>query len=95
MLAGFNKYTPLILAATHGHRNIVEYLITNVPRLNLDKGDKFKRTPLLIACRNGHADIVALLIKHHADSTLPDTSGNSPLHHASAYGWQECVRILL
>jgi ankyrin repeat protein len=70
-------------------------MIKLVPRLNLDKGDKYKRTALLMACRNGHAKIVALLMKHHASAGLPDTSGNTPLHHAAAYGWIECVKLLL
>lgn len=48
-----------------------------------------------MACRNGHANIAALLIKHHANIDKPDTSGNTPLHHASAYGWIESVRVLL
>lgn len=48
-----------------------------------------------MACRNGHSNIVSLLIKHRASSEQPDTSGNTPLHHASAYGWLECVQVLL
>ena len=93
--AGFDKYTPLTLAASKGQFRIVEALINNVPRLNLDKGDKFKRTAILMACRNGHSNIVGLLMKHHADSSIPDSSMNQPLHHAAAYGWLNCVRMLL
>lgn len=48
-----------------------------------------------MAVRNGHSDIAALLIKHNADINLGDSSGNTALHHASAYGWLECVRVLL
>ena len=70
-------------------------MIERIPRLNINKGDKFKRTPLLMACRNGHADIATLLIKHNADMELADTSDNTPLHHAAAYGWLECVQLLL
>ena len=85
----------MILAATKGNFRIVEELINNVPRLNLDKGDKFKRSPILMASRNGHSNIVALLLKHHADPGIPDSSMNQPLHHAAAYGWLDCVRTLL
>jgi ankyrin repeat protein len=38
---------------------------------------------------------VALLIKHNANIGLPDTSGNTALHHAAAYGWTECVKLLI
>jgi ankyrin repeat protein len=85
----------LILAASVGEFSIVEALINNVPRLNLNKGDKFKRSPILMACRNGHSNIVALLMKNHADPSIPDTSMNQPIHHAAAYGWIECVMTLL
>ena len=47
-----------------------------------------------MACRNGYAKIAALLLKHHANSDLADTSGNTALHYAAAYGWLECVHIL-
>ena len=94
-MGGFFKYTPLIYAAIKGHFDIVKALIENIPRLNLNKGDKFSRSALLMACRNGHSNIVSLLIKHRASSEQPDTSGNTPLHHASAYGWLECVKVLL
>lgn len=92
---GWLKMSPLLLAARNGHFSLVKALIEGVPRLNLDKGDKFNRTPLLLACRNGHADVAALLLKHHAEASIPDTSGNTPLHHAAAYGWRECVKVLL
>jgi ankyrin repeat protein len=85
----------LILASFKGNFRIVEELINNVPRLNLNKGDKFKRSPLLMACRNGHSNIVALLLKHHSDPGIPDSSMNQPLHHAAAYGWIECVRTIM
>ena len=48
-----------------------------------------------MAVRNGHSNIAALLIKHNADINLSDSSGNTPLHHAAAYGWLECVTLLL
>ena len=85
----------MIYACTYGNYEIAEYLLEKIPRINVNKGDKFDRTPLLMTCRNGHANIAALLIKHNANIDKPDTSGNSPLHHASAYGWVECLRILI
>ena len=48
-----------------------------------------------MASRNGHAKIVALLIKHNANLNTPDSSGNTALHHAAAYGWIECALMLI
>jgi len=81
----------LIYACTYGNYEIAEYILKNVARINVNKGDKYKRTPLAMACRNGHANIAALLIKYNCDIDLPDTSDNYPLHYAAAYGWIECV----
>lgn len=79
------------MAAAYGNYVVVDYLLNNAPKLNIDKGDKYDRTPLLMACRNGNLKIAALLIKYNADIDLPDSSGNTPLHHAAAYGWLECL----
>ncbi len=48
-----------------------------------------------MACRNGHAQIAALLIKHNAKVDQSDTSGNTPLHYAAAYGWEQCAQVLI
>jgi ankyrin repeat protein len=85
----------LTFAAQKGHLDIVEAVIENVPKINLNKGDKFNKTPISIAARNGHPDVVACLLKHNADGELADTSGNSPLHYAAAYGWLGCLKVLL
>ena len=74
---------------------MTQAIIETVPRVNLNKGDKFNLTPLIMACRNGHANVVGLLLKHHAQADVSDTSGNSALHYAAAYGWQDCVKVLL
>jgi ankyrin repeat domain-containing protein 17 len=48
-----------------------------------------------MACRNGHLKVAALLIKHNANLNAEDSSGNTALHYASAYGWIECVSLLI
>lgn len=94
-LGSYLKQTPLTLAAMNGHFELVQAMLEHVQAININKGDKFQRTPLLLACRNGHARIAALLLKHHASHDVGDTSGNTPLHSAAAYGWQECLYVLL
>jgi len=92
---GWDKYTPLEYAATYNQFDVAEFVLTRVPRLNINKGDKFNRSPLLMACRNGNLRVAALLAKYGASLEQADTSGNSPLHHAAAYGWADCVKLLL
>jgi ankyrin repeat protein len=55
MAGGWDKYTPLIYAATYGQFEVVKFILEKVPRININKGDKYNRTPLIMASRNGHA----------------------------------------
>ena len=57
--------------------------------------DKYKRSPLVMACRNGHSKVASLLLQHGADVEQPDSSGNTPLHYAAAYGWGDCIDLLV
>ncbi len=34
-------------------------------------------------------------MRHGADINLPDTSGNTPMHYAAAYGFIECLELLI
>lgn len=61
----------------------------------MSKGDKFGRTPLILSAWNGHASILSLLLKYKANIEAIDTSGNSSLHYAAAYGFIECLEYLL
>ena len=48
-----------------------------------------------MAVRNGHVKIASLLLKYGAMWDQADSSGNSPLHYAAAYGWQSCMELLI
>lgn len=56
-------------------------------------------TPLIVAARYNRLDVIAILLKapapNAADVNLPDSSGNTPLHHAAVKGHEEAVLILL
>ncbi len=57
--------TPLFVAASQGHTQVVEYLL----EIGVDPDQRTEEgaTPLIIAAKNGHLDIVKLLINNGAD----------------------------
>lgn len=94
--AARNKVTPVHLAARMGDMPLLKLLLDEEHKGNPSKGDKLGRTPLIHACMNGHAHIVAhLLGKVGVDPEASDSSDNTPMHYAAAYGWSSCVELLL
>ena len=57
--------------------------------------DRRKRTPLVHAVKNGHLKSAALLLQKGSEYNFPDSSKNSPIHYAAAYGWTECISLLI
>ena len=50
---------------------------------------------MIMAARNGNSRVLALLLKHNGNADAVDTSGNTALHNAAAYGWLQCVQFLV
>ena len=48
-----------------------------------------------MAVRNGNARIASLLLQHGSEWNHVDSSSNSVLHHAAAFGWKQCIELLL
>lgn len=89
-----NKLTPLMIAAQFGHRDVLQTLISTGGAI-IEKRDKLKRTALTHAVLNGNAHCAAALLRRGASATTADSSGNTPLHYAVAYGWAPAVQLLL
>ena len=78
-----DKYgeSPLLFAATFGHKEIAELLIANGADVNT-KIDKIGMTPLHIATGQGYKEIVELLIAKGADVNAKTKYGSTPLDAA-------------
>ena len=82
-----------MLAAANGDLPMIKLLIAN--KAKIEKPDKYKRTALTHAVINGAANVASYLLSLGADPNKVDTSGNSNLHYACAYGWWFCMKILI
>lgn len=85
--------SPLSWAAAFGRYELCEWLLERKAR-TLSK-DKYKRTPLIMAVKNGHVRVASLLLQNGSEWDHVDSSQNSVLHYAAAFGWKECIDLLL
>ena len=82
-----------MLAAANGDLPMIKLLIAH--KAKIEKPDRYKRTALTHAVINGAANVASYLLSLGADPNKVDTSGNSNLHYACAYGWWFCMKILI
>ena len=54
-----------------------------------------KRTALTHAAMNGNTHLVSYFLSLGADPNHTDSSGNSVVHYAAAYGWFFCLKLLV
>ena len=88
----YDKMTPLMLAAANGDMNMVKYLVRFA---KIENKDRYKRTALTHSIINGNAHVASYLLSLGSDANSVDSSGNSNLHYACAYGWWFCMKVLL
>ena len=89
-----DKMSSLMLAAANGDLEMVQVLVEQ-GKAKVELGDRYKRTALTHACINGSSAVSAYLVRLGANPEASDSSGNSCLHYACAYGWWFCMRALL
>ncbi|XP_075687476.1 ankyrin repeat and SAM domain-containing protein 4B [Rhinoderma darwinii] len=84
--------TPTLLAAYHGHLDVLELVCHRGGDPN--KSDIWGNTPLHHAAEKGHANVVAFLINFGANIFALDNQLRSPLDVSIMKDRQECVKIL-
>ncbi|XP_019638494.1 PREDICTED: ankyrin repeat and SOCS box protein 4-like isoform X2 [Branchiostoma belcheri] len=85
--------TPLFLAASLGHHQLVNFLLRQGADVNLPP--KAWKLPIHAACEGGHSECVRLLLKHGADAEATDEDGLRPLHKCTKNDYLGCARILI
>ncbi|KAG7352505.1 ankyrin repeat domain protein [Nitzschia inconspicua] len=87
--------TPLLVACTYGHDEVVRLLLRNSTH-NINDCDNAGRTPLFIAVKVRHAGIVRQLLRAGADVDRPEHHfSNTPLHEAVKRERLDLVQELL
>ena len=84
--------TPVGLASTYGHHEVVELLIANWA--DIDKPNQSSESPLLIAISRNHEKVVEVLLKHHADLRAPGQD-LTPLYECARMGNDTIANLLL
>jgi ankyrin repeat protein len=88
-----NGSSLLHVAAFRGHREIVEYLLSE--GINPDCEDSRKMTPLILAVYFGHKNVAAVLLDHGADINKKDSRGSVPLRFAIDQRDVDMVKFLI
>lgn len=78
--ARYEKLTPFMLAARHGHVDVLKIFVNH--GVNIESVDHKGRSALAHAIINGQAHVVSYLLRIGANNLKKDTSGNTLVHYA-------------
>jgi len=85
---------PLLAAAEHGDLALVQSLLSEEHKCDINRRLPQGWSPLILACKEGHKDIASALISAGADVNPPDIS-HTAIRAAALYGHHDCIEILL
>ena len=86
--------SPLHYAAINGHKEILEYFMTEPMITEKEPNNTFGQNPMLYAAAFGHKKIVEFLISNGHDPNSVDVNGWNPLQIASELSHTN-VKLLL
>lgn len=90
---GWLPCTPLRIAATAGHSECVDFLISQGAEVELV--DVKGQTALYVAVVNGHLDCVRILLEAGADPNGSRHHRSTPLYHAARVGRVDILQELI
>ncbi|XP_027020263.1 ankyrin repeat and SOCS box protein 1 [Tachysurus fulvidraco] len=90
---GWLPCTPLRIAATAGHGDCVDFLISHGAEVDLV--DVKGQTALYVAVVNGHLDCVRILLEAGADPNGSRHHRSTPLYHAARVGRVDILQELI
>ena len=94
VLKSWYKTTPLSVAVSKGHKEVVNILLDAGALTTTTVG--YGYFPLHLAAYHGHIDIVTLLLDSGAEVDKANyDSGRTPLHLAASEGYEEVLKLLL
>lgn len=85
--------TPLFVACETGEKSVVQFLLQNGAKPNLQ--GLHELVPLHVATQKRNKDIVEILLQHKANPNICNATGATPLHFAASCGDYSIAQILL
>ncbi len=86
-------WTPLMIAASAGHKSIVEKLVES--KADLNASNSTGQSALHYACSKDRLEIARYLIESGAHINSRDKLSQTPLHRSASKGNQKIVELLL
>ncbi|XP_069491549.1 ankyrin repeat domain-containing protein 27 isoform X2 [Ambystoma mexicanum] len=86
-------FTPLHIAAQHGHPGLVSLLLKHGANVGAKNGNY--AVPLHLACQAGNLQVVKCLLDCSAKENKKDINGSTPLMYACLNGQHEIAALLL
>ncbi|XP_072278229.1 ankyrin repeat domain-containing protein 27 [Pyxicephalus adspersus] len=86
-------FTPVHIAALHGHTVLVSLLLKHGAQVDAKNGTR--AIPLHLACLKGHLEVVKILMEYSTGKNKKDMNGNTPLIYACMGAHLEIASILL
>ena len=88
-----NGNTPLHMATTQGHAEIISILLQAKADVNAKNNEGV--TPLQFATQENHAEVISVLVKMGANVNATNNNGGIPLHTAAVIGNAEVISVLV